>query len=212
MSLRNKIYLGFLAAALLIGGSRYFYFLSTNQYIDTALQLQRTQQVLAQLETVISLAKDAETGERGYIITRQERFLEPFARALRNLDREMKDLETMTARDPYYPPRIRQLETLVQKQIAILNANVVLVRSGRPGEAAQHVAAGAGKRSLDAIRRLVGGMQDRERTQLAFLLRRVESKARLNNRVNFLSISVLTLLSGLGMYTILRDLRRRERL
>lgn len=101
ISLRSKIYLGFLAAVLLIGATRYFYFLSTNQYIDTALQIQRTQQVLGQLETVISLAKDAETGERGYIITRQERFLEPFALALRNLDREMKDLETMTSRDPY---------------------------------------------------------------------------------------------------------------
>jgi CHASE3 domain sensor protein len=212
ISLRSKIYLGFLAAALLIGGSRYFYFQSTNQYIQTTLQLQRTQQVLAQLETVISLAKDAETGERGYIITRQERFLEPFALALRNLDREMKDLRTMTARDAYYPPRLRQLENLVQRQIAILNANVVRVRSGRYGEAAQNVATGEGKRSLDAIRRLVGGMQDRQRAQLALLLRQVESKARLNNRVNFLSISVLALLAGVGMYTILRDLGRRERL
>jgi PAS domain S-box-containing protein len=212
VSLRHKIYLGFLAAALLIGTSRYFYFLSTNQYIDTALQLQRTQQVLAQLERVVSLAKDAETGERGYIIARQERFLEPFAQALRNLDREMQELETMTDRDPYYPPRIRQLDTLVQKQIAILNANVLRVRSGRYGEAVQNVAGGEGKRTLDAIRRLVGGMQDRERAQLAFLLRRVETKARLNNRINFLSISVLALLSGLGMYTILRDLTRRERL
>ncbi len=212
ISLRSKLYLGFLIAALLIGASRYFYFLSTNQYIDTALQLQRTQQVLAQLETVISLAKDAETGERGYIIARQERFLEPFARALRNLDREMKDLEAMTARTPYYPPRIRQLERLVQGQIAILNANVLRVRSGRYEEAVRNVAGGEGKRSLDAIRRLVGDMQARERAHLAFLLRRVESKARLNNWVNFLSITVLAVLSALGMYTILRDLRRRERL
>ncbi|MBD0259024.1 MAG: PAS domain S-box protein [Cytophagales bacterium] len=212
ISLRSKIYLGFLVAALLIGATRYFYFLSTNQYIDTALQIQRTQQVMGQLETVISLAKDAETGERGYIITRQERFLEPFARALRNLDREMKDLETMTARNPYYPPRIRQLETLVQRQIGILNANVVRVRSGRNGEAARDVAAGTGKRALDDMRRLVGTMQAHERSRLDFLLGRLESKARLNNRVNLLSITVLALLSGLGMYTILRDVRRRERL
>jgi PAS domain S-box-containing protein len=212
ISLRSKIYLGFLVAALLIGASRYFYFLSTNQYIDTALQIQRTQQVMGQLETIISLAKDAETGERGYIITRQERFLEPFALALRNLDREMKDLETMTALDPFYPPRIRQLESLVQRQIGILNANVVRVRSGRYGEAAQAVAAGTGKRALDAMRRLVGSMQAHERSQLHLLLGRLESKARLNNWVNLLSITVLALLLGLGMYTILRDLRRRERL
>ncbi len=212
ISLRSKIYLGFLVAVLLIGATRYFYFLSTNQYIDTALQIQRTQQVMGQLETVISLAKDAETGERGYIITRQESFLEPFALALRNLDREMKDLQTMTARNPYYPPRIRQLETLVQRQIGILNANVVRVRSGRYGEAARDVAAGTGKRVLDDMRRLVGSMQAHERSQLNFLLERLESKARLNNQVNLLSITVLALLSALGMYTILRDLRRRERL
>jgi CHASE3 domain sensor protein len=106
--------------------------------------------VLGQLETVISLAKDAETGERGYIITRQERFLEPFALALRNLDREMKDLETMTARDPYYPPpHPATRKPSCNGRSAFLNANVVRVRSGRYEEAARDVAAGTGKRALD---------------------------------------------------------------
>lgn len=212
ISLRSKIHLCLLAAALLIGGSRYFYFISTNQYIDTALHIQQTQRVLAQLETVISLAKDAETGERGYIITRQERFLEPFELALRNLNREMEDLEAMTATLPFYPSRVQKLENLVQKQISVLTANVVRVRSGRYREAADNVAAGEGKRVLDAIRQLVGEMQSHEKRQLAGLLGELELRARLNNQVNVASVAILATIFLLGMYTILRDLKRRERL
>ncbi|CAA9285319.1 MAG: hypothetical protein AVDCRST_MAG56-4077 [uncultured Cytophagales bacterium] len=212
ISLRSKLYLGFLAAALLIGASLYLQFLSTNSYIDTSLQVQRTRKLLVQFETVISLTKDAETGERGYIITRQERFLEPFERALRNLNREMEDLKKMTAATSFHPPRVQQLDKLVQRQIAVLTGNVVLVRSGRFGEAAQNVAAGEGKRVLDAIRQLVGQMQGHEKARLALLLRQRESKARLNGLINSISVAVLAMMFMLGMYTILRDLRRRERL
>jgi len=211
-SLRSKIYLGLIGAALLIGGSQYFYFVNTNSYIQSVLHIQQTQRVLGQLETVISLAKDAETGERGYIITRQERFLEPFQLALRNLDREMKDLENMTFDRPFYASRIPVLENLVEKQIAVLTRNVERVRTGRYAEAAGQVAGGEGKRTLDAIRRLVAQMQAHEKAEQNRLLGQVESKARFNNLVNAGSVSIMTVMFGLGMFTILHDLRRRERL
>ena len=211
-SLRNKVYLGFVLAAALLAATGYFYNRSTSSYVRTVLEVQETQRAVNQMETVLSLAKDTETGERGYVITRQERFLEPYNAALGSLQQELADLETLTKSDPFHASRLPQLRRLIRDETAFLNRTIRLVRQNELEAASQLVAGGEGKRILDAIRRLVGQMQAYERKELTRLLSQVETEARLNNRVNLIGLAVLITLFAVAAYTIVRDMTRQQHL
>ncbi|HEX8349706.1 MAG TPA: CHASE3 domain-containing protein, partial [Hymenobacter sp.] len=118
ISLRKKVYLSFLLTALLLGVTGYFYNRSTTRYIQTVLQVQEAQRALNQMELVLSLAKDAETGERGYVITRQENFLEPYYAARKELRQELAQLKIVVRSVPFHAARLPQLQALVRTEAA----------------------------------------------------------------------------------------------
>jgi PAS domain S-box-containing protein len=209
-SLRRKVYISFVAAALLLAGTSYFFWVSSRQYVATVLQVERTQARLRQLETVLSLAKDAETGERGYIITHQVRFLEPFRLAQAHLQHEIGMLDAQVSQIPFHLSRLRQVETLAMAQAQFLSDNVELEHQGQHQAVVTREVSGEGKRLLDAIRGLVAQMQTYERSQLGAQLSEVENQARRNNAANLTGLAVLVTLFGAAAYTITHELRQQE--
>jgi CHASE3 domain sensor protein len=83
MTLERIIFGGFgLALAILVVVAVVSYD-SAQQFLETSRLVAHTQAVLVEIETTLSLMKDAETGHRGYIITSDERYLEPYHAAVR---------------------------------------------------------------------------------------------------------------------------------
>jgi PAS domain S-box-containing protein len=212
LSLRRRVYLSFWAAALLLAATSTFFGVSSRRYAATVLEVERTQARLRQLETVLSLAKDAETGERGYVITRQEPFLEPYRSAQANLQRELNQLGAQVDQSPYYVPRLQRMRALVAAQARFLEKDVGLERQGQHQVVVARVAAGEGKRLLDALRRLVAEMQAHERDRLADQLNRVQQSAQRNSAATLIGLAVLVAVFGLAAATIVRDLKRQEAL
>jgi PAS domain S-box-containing protein len=212
LSLRRRVYLSFWAAALLLAAASAFFGVSSRRYAATVLEVERTQARLRQLEIVLSLAKDAETGERGYVITGQEPFLEPYRSAQANLQRELNQLGAQVNPLPYYAPRLPRVQALVAALASFLETDVELERQGQHQAVVARVAAGEGKRVLDALRRLVAEMQAHERGQLAGQLDRVQQSAQHNSAATFIGLAVLVAVFGLAAVTIVRDLKRQETL
>ena len=63
------------------------------KYIDTSRLKVKTQMILKKLEIVLTKMTDAETGQRGYIITGDERYLEPYLLLLRTLVKKSRNFE-----------------------------------------------------------------------------------------------------------------------
>src|SRR4051812_33643823 len=70
---------------------------STYLLTDANHWVTHTQDVLVNLETLLSLMKDAETGQRGYIITGEEPYLDPYTNAVENIEPMVKSLRSLTA-------------------------------------------------------------------------------------------------------------------
>ena len=86
-----------LAALLVIGLVSYR---STSELIETAGLVTHTHQVLENLEQLLSTMKDAETGQRGYLITGEDRYLEPYTSALGQIDQTLKEIRELTQDNP----------------------------------------------------------------------------------------------------------------
>jgi CHASE3 domain sensor protein len=125
-------------------------------------QRERTETALAHhialansLEDVQFLVVSAETGTRGFLLTRRDEFLAPFRRAGRELPRQRKELETIVASEPGDEPRrekmasLKRIEALVDGQMKAL---LVLQRqtSTSPSELLPRLQ--QSKRDMDALR------------------------------------------------------------
>jgi CHASE3 domain sensor protein len=122
-----------------------------------------TLEVLAELEDTLSLLKDAETGQRGYLLTGRDHYLDPYCAAADRLPGKLDRLRGLTADNPRQQGRFPALEGLVGDKLAELDLAIRLRRQNRAEDALDVVRADDGKRQMDAIRGLMTGMEAEER-------------------------------------------------
>lgn len=131
----------------------------------------RTGEVLAELQAVLSLLQDAETGERGYIITDQDRFLQPFEAAEQAMPTHLNKLSALLA-DTSDVTKAQQLIARAQAQMGFLRQVVELQRGGQGAKAVDIIRMQSGKDQMDEIRSAVLSLKWDQQQQLA---RRVEA-------------------------------------
>ena len=95
---------------------------------------------------------EAETGERGFMLTEDPTFLEPFDRAQRSVSAGIDQIQTLSSDNPEQQERVRILRPKVETLMAKLRRNVELVRQGKRGDAIAIVKSGVGRDLMDGIR------------------------------------------------------------
>jgi PAS domain S-box-containing protein len=127
---RTVRHVGFWLAIGLIAATTLFAYLGLRQLLSVGSSVDRTQAVLYQLELVGSLLKDAETAQRGFILTGDEAYLEPYRDAIAQRGAVMTKLRELAGRNIALGNRIAQLERLVDDQLASLGRAIPQRRQG----------------------------------------------------------------------------------
>ena len=152
LSIAQRLYLSF---ALAIAGSVVLgYMASTriNQLLDDHKWVVHTYTVLEQVEGVLSSLKDAETGQRGFLLTGEESYLEPFNSGSREVGKRVDEMATLTVDNPAQQERIATLRPLVAAKLSELQETIDLRRGEGLEAALRVVASGKGKKVMDEIR------------------------------------------------------------
>ncbi len=121
--------------------------------------------VLLVLERVLSLVKDAETGQRGYLLTEREDYLAPYRVAESDLTPTLRSLRELVANDGL-DGRVDELATAADEKVAELKRTILLEREKRRGEALEIVRSGKGKVLMDRIRTLADEIRAEEEQML----------------------------------------------
>lgn len=175
MSLERKILVGVGIVLVILTINEIVSYRATRDLIDQERRVSRTHQVLGELEATLSTMKDAETGERGYIITGDSRYLEPYEDAIREIDAHISNLKTLLAGNPNQSARIPVLEQKVAIRLASLKQGVELRKNINTEGARQLVVSGIGRKQMDDLRSFIDVMEDEETSLLR--LRAVEASA-----------------------------------
>jgi CHASE3 domain sensor protein len=125
-----------------------------------------THQVLESAEFLFSQLKDAETGQRGYLLTGNDRYLEPYNLAIEEIPGTLQDLRKLTSHNPRQLARIETLQSLIKAKLDELRATIELRRTGKTGEALKIVLKSDGKQIMDRIRGVIQGARTEELSQL----------------------------------------------
>ena len=156
--------IGLVVVLLLL--NTWFAYHNIRQMHDDARMVDHTHHVLAALETIISLAKDAETGQRGYIITGEPSYLEPYNAALSAINEPVRTLEQLTRDNPAQQARIPVLKNRIANRLNILEERLVLRKEKGLEAVREAILTGRGKAEMDELRKQVDEMASVERQLL----------------------------------------------
>ncbi len=157
-----KIGAGFLLAILVLLLIGLLTYRSISALVQASEWRRHSYQVLQHVERVLSLLKDAETGQRGFIITGEERYLDPYQVALREMDGEIATLRNLTSDNPGQQQRLDSLQKLEQGKLAELQETISLRKEKGFEDARMVVASDRGKQLMDQARDVISAINQEE--------------------------------------------------
>jgi PAS domain S-box-containing protein len=122
-----------------------------------------THEVLASQGEVLSAMKDAETGVRGFLVTGQTKYLEPYENARREVEGSIERFAELTVDNPIQQSRVPRLKELVADEMALLATTIATQKQGGSDAARRTVEMDRGKEVMDSIRAYVAQMEEHER-------------------------------------------------
>src|SRR5262249_42011634 len=125
-----------------------------------------TYQVLATLKDLTGEIGNAETGQRGYLLTGKEQYLEPHRVAVKAIDVKLQQLRALTADNAKQQYRIEQLTPLLDAKIKELQQTIDLRRDKGQQAALEVVLTDKGKSTMDDIRRIAEQIEEEEKRLL----------------------------------------------
>jgi PAS domain S-box-containing protein len=145
-----------------------------------------TGEVIGGLDTLFSNLTDAETGQRGYILTGVEAYLQPFRDARARLDASVQRFIALTKKGGQTDERVRAIAELTAAKLAELEQTIQLRRENGFEPAVELVKTGRSKALMDELRAAITAMEADEYHA------RDQGKAELEKQMGF------TLLTFLG--------------
>jgi methyl-accepting chemotaxis protein len=200
MRIGSRILAGYALTLLVVGAVGIIAYRSTTELVASADLVTHTHKVKENLSEVLSALKDAETGQRGFLLTGEERYLDPYQGALRVIDGHVKDLADLISDNPEQQKRLAALQPLIAAKLAELAETISLRRQRGEQAAVAVVATDRGKKAMDDLRRIAGDMESEE----DLLLRQRDQQVRATARSSTLAmvlggLLVLVLVSTAGV-------------
>ena len=164
--------------------------------------------LIEKLEKALSLMKDAETGQRGYLLTGKQRFLEPYhgaaQRALQLVDQAAPMTTQATGRR-----QLADIRQIIVQRMTILSA---LIEKKNAGRQITEDDLDTGKSAMDALRQAVNAA---ESNQQQLMLLRAGRLAHYRAQMPVLilgALAVAVLVAFFSYFKVTGDMRERDRL
>lgn len=171
---------------------------------NTAERVSHAIAVRESAERFLGHLRDAETGQRGYLLTGTASYLVPFTNGRSAAVPALEAFERLVENDPLQKQRVAALRADMERKLEELDAAVALARDGRQSEALAIVREGKGIDAMEALRETVQQIQLAENIRLVSLNRNEERRRLLA------SIGIVVALAGLA-FAAWMQLRTRHR-
>jgi methyl-accepting chemotaxis protein len=210
MSIARKITAGYVLALLIIivfGGLAYW---STSRLVDNNVKVENNHEILADLQSLLRLLVDIETGERGYLLTHDETFLEPYQAALLELGQVQDQLEQRMAANDNQRSLLAELRPQVGEFLDFAQA-AIDARKAASDDATDaqwqatlaEIKRGKGKELMDQVRLTIDKLSEQQNSLLRAGSTRAEASAALTRRIVLVGTPLVALLVSLvGFFAI----------
>jgi CheY-like chemotaxis protein/CHASE3 domain sensor protein len=204
LTLEKKILAGFIICSAILLLVAVVSFRNSEQFIGSNQWVNHTHEVLNELDQVLISALNAETGERGYIITGKENYLMPFNDAKSALSEHIDRTRELTRDNTAQQINIGRIEKLGDTLINHLERCILIRKTLDFDKARDLVNTGEGKRLLDALRQEVDYAQKVEQTLLIERKQVSEADAHSFNLVFVVLLAIIAAVL-IGVYIVIKN-------
>ncbi len=201
--------LGLMLAIVAVLSITFFSFRSLQGRNQTAERVQHSLRVNELLEIVVSTLKDAETGQRGYLLTGDAQYLQPFLQAEARLDGQL-DAVRRELEDEVQRRLLEDARGFARSKMGELRTTIELRQQGRSEEALAMVRTDRGKQAMDQLRGAVAAMEATERAQLQKREQEWQEAIQFSSFVSWGSSGLLLFCIFAAGVIMSRDFRARE--
>ncbi len=166
--------------------------------------VEEAQQVRLVSREVLTRLVDAETGQRGFLLTARSEYLAVHDDAIQHLPDLMQELAGLTIGDPDLGPRVERVQELSAQRLAVMERSITLARTERIDEAVSLVRLGEGKALMDAMRVEIAAIDEIQATRLLFQTRQSEWAGNITVIANALGGVLILVLAGASAWLIRR--------
>jgi len=161
----------------------------TQLLIESSYWVEHSYEVKGSLEVVLSLLDDAETGQRGFLLTGNSLYLEPFESSKLKIPDALESYRILTSDNHFQLERVDRIVILAEFKLAELSKTINLYKTGNRAGALELVNTDSGKQWMDDIRAIINEMQSEQSRLL--VLREQEEKS---------TIQIAILTTSLGSF------------
>jgi methyl-accepting chemotaxis protein len=202
MRIGTRILTGYGLALLVFGAVGIVAYRSTVELVNSADSVTHSHKVKQALSDLLSKVKDAETGQRGFLLTGEESYLEPYTSAVKVIDRYLEDLRELTSDNRNQQNRFVRSPSLIAGKLAELGKTIALRRERGEHAAVEEVLTDRGKNLMDEIRQITAEMDEEENELLRQRDQKVKATSRFAISVTILGVlMVVVLVPAAGVIT-----------
>jgi CHASE3 domain sensor protein len=202
-------------ASLIIGvalavGTALLSSVSTRDIASASRRVTVTQKNLLELNQLRSSILDAETGQRGYILTGLDSYLQPYEKAVALLDGKFEGLRSRYADSAGQAAAVARIGALLAAKKAEMKRTIELRRSDNVGPALHLVDSGEGLRTMNALREELSLLEQSEFDALARHSNSVSTRAGFFQSLSFAMLVVACVLGATGALLFMRRMHELE--
>ncbi len=186
---------------MVIAGASVWLSVRNHEALDAAA---RERDVLFTIEELTASAERAETGQRGFLLTGRDAYLQPFDRANRRIPQLIEKLEPEVDRDPAAAQLLSELKPVIADKLAELRETIDLARAGKQDAALALVGTDRGKGDTEAIRSITARMAQREQSVVTAQFDAINDRGRMLVLMDTAGLAGLVLLAGVIAFGIRR--------
>ena len=201
----------FVAVALLLALlvlSAFAHYAAQERVIRSAQRVADVQQRQALISSLMQTVLNAETGQRGFLLTGKDSFLEPYRAALANLQPAVAALRAAGTGEPDYDTTVAELEGVIGERVSALQKSIQLLDTSRAA-AAEYVRSGVDQMLMNEIRASTNELLEKDTRLLATLQQTARHDLLLMRVINVTATLLDVLLLLLAAALLNRDIRRR---
>jgi signal transduction histidine kinase/CheY-like chemotaxis protein/CHASE3 domain sensor protein len=206
---KRNLLIGFGVSLLLLVVSSVASFFSIRNLLASAYLVDHTNTVILKLENTLSFMKDAETGQRGFLLTGDEKFLEPYKGAYDSVQVTLNELKELTQDNPEQHIAVEQLRLLVTRRQSLLRESI---NSRKTGQGFNFDTLQSGRLIMDDSRKLVSTMETREKKLLAIRTRNLNRISAYTPILIVIAALLALLITSVFYMRVKRDFEERNRL
>jgi len=166
-ALPPRTFAGFAAAIVTVLLIAFFGYRSLENEAETSALTAHTLEVIQRIDGLLSSLKDAETGQRGFLLTERESYLEPYNTARGAIPAQLQELRRLTMSSPRQQELLIQVDRYAQDRLTELQKAIELQRAGDRQGAVDFVLTDRGKLTMDRVRDVIEQFLEQDRAVLA---------------------------------------------